>query len=710
MPRHRFALVLAASLVLVACQSKIRYSATRKSDHVDVYHGTKVADPYRWLEDLDSAETRRWVRRQNEVTFGYLKTIPERNAIRERIESLQNFERYGVPFSRAGRYFFTRNDGLQNQPVFYTADSMTGSPRVLLDPNQLSTDGTVATSRYTVTRDGRYLAYSIQRSGSDWLEWKVRDVNTGEDLPDHIRWSKFSPAAWLADGSGFYYGRYPEPTPGKETSERNVDYRLYFHKRGTDQSEDELIYERPDHPEWGFYPEVTEDGRYLVVTIWQGSQNEVSIYYMDLAAGDRQMHELLPDFDAEYELLDTDGDTFWFKTNKNAPMGRVVAIDRARPQQAHWKELVPESTEALQSARSVGQHFLLSYLKDAKTEVRLFDLNGAAAGNITLPAVGSAGGFTGRRKDGETFFRFTSFTFPPTVVRFEFATGNSTLVKQPKTDFDPSDFQVEQVFYESKDGTRIPMFLTYKKGLKKDGRNPTYLYGYGGFNATETPYFSVSNLVWMEMGGIYAMPNLRGGGEYGEAWHKAGVREKKQNVFDDFIAAAEWLIAEGYTSSEKLAIGGGSNGGLLVGACLTQRPELYGAALPAVGVMDMLRYHKHTIGWAWVAEYGSSEDADAFRWLHAYSPLHNLKPGVEYPATMVTTADHDDRVVPSHSFKFTATMQAHQTGNNPVLIRIETKAGHGAGVPMNKRIAAVADRWAFLVRTLQVDVPASFRR
>jgi len=680
---------------------KNSYPVARKGDQVDDYHGVKVADPYRWLEDLDSDETRSWVDAENKLSFGFLEAIPARAAIKERITKLWNYEKYGVPFKEGNRYFYSRNSGLQNQSVLYTVTSLDGQPKLVLDPNTLSSDGTVALSGMQVSNGGKLLAYSLSASGSDWQEWKVRDVDTGQDLSDDLKWVKFSGVSWTRDNSGFYYSRYDEP---KSDSLKATNYfqKVYFHKLGTPQSEDVLVYERPDQKDWLFGAQVTEDGDYLIIPIFQGTDSKTRVYYKDLKNNNSGVVKLLDDFDAAYSFIGNQGSRFWFQTDLQASRGKIIEIDTAKPERANWKVLVPEGPEALQTATLVNHKFILNYLKDAYTQVRIHDTNGKLLNEVQFPGIGSADGFGGKATDTETFYSFTGFTTPTTIYRYDTATGKSSVFRQPKVDFDPSTFETKQVFYTSKDGTKVPMFITYKKGLKLDGNNPTYLYGYGGFNVSLSPAFSVGNLVWMEMGGVYAQPNLRGGAEYGEDWHQGGMKLKKQNVFDDFIAAAEWLIKNKYTSTPKLSIGGGSNGGLLVGAALTQRPDLFGAALPAVGVMDMLRFQKFTIGWAWVSDYGSSENADEFKALYAYSPLHNIKPGTAYPATLVTTADHDDRVWPGHSFKFAATLQAAQEGSAPILIRIETKAGHGAGKPTSKIIEEIADRWAFLVKTLEM--------
>jgi prolyl oligopeptidase len=687
----------------------LQYPAARKSDVVDDYHGTRVPDPYRWLEDPDSPESRAWIEAQNGLTAAYLAEIPARATIRQRLTQLWNYPKYGAPFRKAGRYFFLKNDGLQNQSVLYKQASLEATPETLLDPNILSEDGTVALSTLAVADNGRLLAYGTAASGSDWEEFRVRDVVTARDLSDHLKWIKFSGASWTKDGAGFFYSRYPEPTD-KALTDVNRFQRLYYHRLGTDQAQDVLVYERPDQPDWGMNAEVTDDGRYAVLTVWLGTDRRNRVYYRDLKDPRHpritgEVVRLLDDFDASYAFVGNDGPVFYFLTDLDAPRKRVIAIDTRHPERGRWRELIPQGQDVLEGVQIIHDTFVANYMHDASSRLRLFALDGRMLKDLELPTLGSIGSISGERKDDEMFYAFTSFLYPTTIFRYAFKSGATSVFKAPTIDFDPSRYETKQVFYTSKDGTRVPMFITYKKGLTLDGSNPTYLYGYGGFNISLTPSFSVAMLVWLEMGGVYAVPNLRGGGEYGEEWHQGGMHEKKQNVFDDFIAAAEYLIAQRYTSPAKLAIAGGSNGGLLVGAAMTQRPELFGAALPAVGVMDMLRFHKFTIGWAWVTDYGSADSAAQFPYLYKYSPLHNIRAGTRYPATLVTTADHDDRVVPGHSFKFTATLQAAQAGPQPVLIEIETKAGHGAGKPTSKVIEEQADRIAFLVRNLGMTIP-----
>ncbi len=683
----------------------LKYPATKRVDQMDVYHETQVPDPYRWLEEdvRESAEVADWVAAQNRLTESFLATIATRDKIETRLTELWNYEKYGVPAKEGGLYFYSKNDGLQNQSVIYKLRNLDATPEVLLDPNTWSADGTVALSGLAISEDGKYAAYGIAEAGSDWNTWKVLEIATGKVLDDELKWVKFSEAVWSKDSKGFYYGRFPEPSADAKFQSLNLNQKVYYHVVGTPQAEDRLVYERPDHPDWGYGISRTEDGRFLVMTVWTGTDDKYMVIYQDLLAADAKPVELISEFEYGYELIDNDGTVLYFKTNNGAARGRVIAIDTLHPEPARWREIIPEAAETLNSVGIVGEMFVADYLQDAKTQVKWFGLDGNFIREVKLPGIGTASGFGGKRKDTETFYAFTSFATPPSIYRYDVVTGESQLIRQAKVDFNPEDYVVKQVFYASKDGTRIPMFIAHRKGLQLDGSNPTLLYAYGGFNISLTPSFSVSRLAWMEMGGVYAMPNLRGGGEYGEEWHEAGKELKKQNVFDDFQAAAEWLIKSKYTRSDKLAIQGGSNGGLLIGACMTQRPELYGACLPAVGVMDMLRFHKFSAGRYWVDEYGSSDDPEIFPALLKYSPYHNAKPGVKYPATMVTTADTDDRVVPGHSFKFAAALQSAQAGLAPILIRIETRAGHGAGKPTSKQIEEVADQLAFLVKCLGME-------
>ena len=680
-------------------QTRLDYPKTKKVEQTDEYHGVKIADPYRWLEDDNSAETKAWVEAQNKVTFGYLNQIPERETIKKRLTELWNYERYSAPFKRGKRYFYYKNDGLQNQSVLYVADSINEQGRVLLDPNKLSAEGTIALSGLAISDDGKMMAYGLASGGSDWQEWRFREVETGKDLPDVLRHIKFSGASWTADGKGVYYSRYPEADAKSKLSGENYFQKLYYHRLGTAQTEDVLIYERPEDKEKFVRGGVSDDGKWLIIYVGKGTAPKNMIYYKDLSRADSKIMPLVDNLESQYSFIDNIGTTFYFKTDKNAPRGRIVAIN-VNDKNKTWKEIVPQAAETIDNVGFVNNQFAVGYLKDAYSQIRVYDRNGKFLRNVELPGIGTAGGFGGKRTDTETFYSFGSFTTPPTIYRYDMKTGKSEVFRKSDVKFNPADYEVKQVFYNSKDGTRVPMFIIHKKDLKLDGSNPTLLYSYGGFSVSLTPGFSVSRLGWLEMGGVYAMPNIRGGAEYGEEWHVAGTKLQKQNVFDDFIAAAEYLIREKYTSPAKLAIQGGSNGGLLVGAVLNQRPELFGAALPAVGVMDMLRFHKFTIGRAWTSDYGSSEDAEEFKVLRAYSPIHNVKPGTKYPAVLITTADHDDRVVPAHSFKYAAIMQEAQGGDAPVLIRIETKAGHGAGKPTAKVIEEQADILGFLVKTL----------
>jgi prolyl oligopeptidase len=679
-----------------------RYPPARVSEHADVYHGTRVADPYRWLEDTDSPETRAWIEAENELTRGFLERVDSRPGIRARLEELWNHERYGIPVVRGGRYFFLRNDGLQNQSVLHVMDSAGGEPRVLLDPNLLSPDGTVALSGFTPTDDGRLLAYGLAERGSDWEEWRVRDVATGADLPDHVRWVKFSAASWTRDGKGFFYSRYAEPRAEGRLEDVNYHQKLYHHRLGTPQSGDTLVYERPDDKELGFNGRVTDDGRRLVIMIRKGTDPRRRIAIKDLEAADGKVTDLVSEFEAAYDFAGSDGDVLWFRTDLDAPRGRVVAFDLAAPAGSAPRKALGEAGDTLTDASVVGGVIIASYLQDASTRVKLFRLDGTLLRDLALPGIGTAAGFEGRTDDTETFFSFATFTEPAAIHRLDLRTGEASVFRKAALRFDPAAFETRQVFCRSADGTRVPIFISSRKGIARDGSSPTVLHGYGGFDIPLTPAFSPANLLWMEMGGIFAVANLRGGGEYGKEWHEAGMKERKQNVFDDFIAAATWLVSERYTSRSKLAIWGRSNGGLLVGASITQRPELFGAAIADVGVHDMLRFHKFTIGWAWVPEFGSADDPEEFRTLIEYSPLHNLKAGTAYPPTLITTADHDDRVVPAHSFKFAAALQAAQGGPAPILIRIDTKSGHGSGKPTAKLIEEAADRLAFLAEVLGV--------
>ncbi len=686
-----------------AKSSALTYPEAKRGDQADDYHGVTVPDPYRWLEAADSAETQAWVAAQNKVTFGYLEGIPQRAALKERLTQLWNYERVGIPVKSGNRYFYTRNDGLQNQAVLYVADSLEAAPRVLLDPNKILADGTAALSGWTPSDDGKLLAYGVAEAGSDWVSWKVRDVATGADRDDQVKWTKFVQASWAKDGSGFYYGGFDQPKSEESLRGSNFFNKLYFHKLGDAQARDRLIYEKPEARQWMFNPYVSEDGHYLIVSIWRGSDGTNQIFYRDLQQSKTPVVELLAGFDAAYNFVGNQGGRFWFWTDLDAPNGRLVEIDIAKPARANWKTVIAEGSQALQSVTLVGDRFIGSYLEDAASQVKVFDLAGKSVGEVKAPTLGAMVGFEGKRGDTESFYAFTSFAQPATIYRYDVRTGQSSVFKQPKLAFDPAEYQTQRVFVTSKDGTRLPMFITHRRGVRLNGQNPTLLYAYGGFKISLTPGFSPQTLAFLERGGVYAQPSLRGGFEYGQGWHEAGMRANKQNVFDDFIASAQWLIANKYTQPAKLAIYGGSNGGLLVGAVMTQRPELFGAALPAVGVLDMLRFKNWTIGWAWADEYGHPDKAEDFAFLRGYSPLHNLRPGTKYPATLVTTGDHDDRVPPAHSYKFAAELQHDQAGAAPVLIRIDTRTGHGQGRPTSKQIELAADLLAFIEKNLRMS-------
>jgi prolyl oligopeptidase len=693
--------------VAAAAERPIEYPETRRGDHVDVYHGTRVADPYRWLEDdvRTSREVADWVAAENKVTFGYLESIPQRESIRRRLTELWDYARYSSPFKEGGRYYYYKNDGLQNQAVLYTMDSLQQKARVLIDPNQWSQDGTVALAGTAFSEDGKYVAYCVAEAGSDWATWRVMEIASGKVLPDELKWIKFGGASWAKDGRGFFYSRYPEPAEGTQFSQLNFNQKIYFHRIGTPQSEDVLVYCRPDHPDWSLWAEVTEDGRYLVITIGKGTDNKYRIAYKDLSEPYGMPLDLIDNFDHEYTFVGNDGPVFYFQTDLDAPRRRLIAIDLRRPQPEHCQQIIPQAQQTLLRVSFVGNLLVASYLQDVKPQVKLFTTAGEFVRDVEFPAIGAVSGFGGRRTDTETFYAFSNYATPPSIYRYDMITGQSRLIRRAQVKFRPEDYEVKQVFYRSKDGTRVPMFIAHKKGIKLDGSNPTLLFGYGGFAISLEPAFSITALTWMDLGGVWATANLRGGGEYGEQWHQAGAKAHKQNVFDDFIAAAQWLIEQKYTRPEKLAIHGRSNGGLLIGAVMTQRPDLFGACLPAVGVMDMLRFQKFTAGRFWVDDYGSSDDPQQFKTLLAYSPYHNIKPGTHYPATLITTADTDDRVVPGHSFKFAAALQHAQAGPAPVLIRIETRAGHGAGKPTTKQIDELADQWAFLVKNLGMKLP-----
>jgi prolyl oligopeptidase len=713
--RRTIAATLSAMVLVTVANAQspaqpLKYPETRKTDQVDTYHGTVVADPYRWLEDDNSAETKAWVKAQNAVTDKFLEAMPQRLPVRKIYTELYNFERYGLPSKEGGRYFWSRNDGLQQQSVIYMAKSLTDKPVVAIDPNQFAADGTVALTGLKVSRDGRYLAYGKAVAGSDWQVWQVRDLDTGNDLADKTEWVKFSSAEWTPDGKGYFYSRYDAPKEGAALTGSNFFQKLYYHRIGTPQSADQLVYENPAEKEWGLGASVTDDGKNVIINVWKGSGRKNGLLVMPLkngavpAAPASVLKTITLDFDAEFTPIGANGNTLWVKTDLDAPRGRVVAIDLTKRERADWKTVVAETKDTLTGADVVGGKILAQYLQDAATAVMVYGLDGKKLSRVSLPGVGSAEGFGGKFNDKETFYSYTSLINPTEIYRYDVSTGKSTLFKRPQTAFDPTQYETKREFVTSKDGTRFPVFIAHRKGLKLDGSNPTLLYGYGGFNVSETPSYRVTASTWMTMGGVYVSASIRGGGEYGAAWHDAGTKGKKQNVFDDFIAAGEWLVANKYTRPNRLAINGGSNGGLLVGAVVNQRPGLFGAAIPQVGVMDMLRFHKFTIGWAWVSDYGTSDQAEDFKWLSAYSPIHNIRPGVNFPPILITTADHDDRVVPAHSFKYAATLQAADTGSAPKLIRIETSAGHGAGKPTSKVIEERADILSFIANVFDMSV------
>lgn len=702
------ALTLAAVVATSVQAQGLSYPVTRKVDQVDTYHGTTIADPYRWLEDDNSAETKAWVVQQNEVTDKFLAAMPQRLPTRRIYTELYNFERFSIPFREGGRYFWSRNDGLQQQSVLYTAKTLKDEPQVALDPNAMSKDGTVALSGVVPSRDGKLLAYGVAGAGSDWQTWKVRDLATGQDLADKIEWVKFSSASWTADGRGFFYARYDTPKEGEALKGANYYQKLYYHRLGTPQSEDVLVAENRDDKEWGFGTEVSDDGQLLLISVWKSAGRKNGLMVLPLPKGSFAGGKPQPitlDFDAQYSPVAVVGGKLIVKTDKDAPRGKLISIDLKKPAPAGWKTLVAEGPDAMTGASAVGGRFLLTYLQDAATLVRVHAADGKRLTDVKLPGVGTAGGFGGRWTDAETFFSYTSLTTPASIYRYDVKTGKVSLFKEPKTIFNSDEYETRREFVTSKDGTRFPIFIAAKKGLKLDGKNPTLLYGYGGFDISITPGYGVTAATWLKMGGVYVIASIRGGGEYGAAWHEAGTKLKKQNVFDDFIAAGEWLVANKVASPATLAINGGSNGGLLVGAVTNQRPDLFAAAVPQVGVMDMLRYQNFTIGWAWATDYGTSKDSpEMFKALQAYSPLHNIKSGVNYPAVLVTTGDHDDRVVPAHSFKYAATLQAADTGAAPKLIRIETNAGHGAGKPTSKIIEERSDILAFIAHVMKLEV------
>ena len=733
--------VMAATAAMVLCANPqavqaadLAYPAAKKDAQTDTYHGVAVADPYRWLENLDSRDTRAWIDAENKLTSGYLDAIPGRDRIRQRLAELWNYERYSAPQEYGERWFYTRNDGLQNQAALYVADALDAAPRLLLDPNALSKDGTVALKQWSVSDDGKYVAYGLSSGGSDWEEWHVLDVDTGKPTGDVLKWVKFSNASWRRDGTGFFYSRYDEPA-GNSLKAANQFQKLYFHRLGEDQDDDFLVYENPAQPDWRFQGEVSDDGRWLVISVNRSTEPKNLVLYRDLSKAYRQKGEkkkvstanapgpnvrnmqgkkvkthsvitpvetLIGDWNAAYEFLGNTKSTLYFLTDADAPRYRIVAIDVDRPDKADWKELVAQAKDTLQSVRIVNRSLVATYMQDAHSVVRLFDLKGKPIGEIALPGLGTASGFSGRPRDQAAFYSFSGFTTPAAIYRYDLSASSGGVWRAPKTAFDAAKYETRQVFYASRDGTRVPMFVTAKKNLALDGGNPTILYGYGGFNIPIQPTYSAAVAAWLDLGGIYAVANLRGGGEYGRDWHEAGIKANKQNVFDDFVAAAEYLIAQKYTSPAKLAIRGGSNGGLLVAAAELQRPDLFAAAIPQVGVLDMLRFRDFTIGKAWESDYGSVDNGDDFKALHAYSPLHNVKAGADYPATLILTGDHDDRVFPAHSFKFAAAMQAANPQGRPKLIRIETRAGHGQGKPTTMQIDEAADVYAFILKAMNL--------
>jgi prolyl oligopeptidase len=698
--------LLAATIILAfilggcSSQEKITYPVTKTVDQVDDYFGTKVADPYRWLEDDRAEEVKAWVQEQNKVTFAYLEKIPFREKIRSRLQEIYNYPRYSSPFKEGKYYFFYKNDGLQNQSVIYIQEGLEGEPRVFLDPNKLSKDGTTRAFLAGFSKDSKYVAYSRSEGGSDWREFRVMDVESGKETADRIQWVKFSGASWYKNG--FFYSAYDKPEKGKELTAKNKFNKIFYHKLGDPQEKDQLIFEDKEHPLRYFFAGTDEDEKFLFLNISEGTHGN-ELYYKDLTKKESKFEPITQGFDHNTYVIEAINGHFLAQTDMDAPNQRVVKIDPKNPGKENWQTIIPEKEEVIRNANLAGNKLFVSYLKDANTRTYQHDVSGKLEKEIQFPALGTAYGFGGKKDETLLFYTFTSFTYPPTIYKYDVTTGKSEVFRKSEVKFNPEDFQAKQVFYASKDGTKIPMFIVYKKGLELNGKNPTYLYAYGGFNASMTPYFNVSNVVLLENGGIYAMACLRGGGEYGEKWHQAGMLLKKQNVFDDFIAAGEYLIKGKYTSKDKLAIAGASNGGLLVGACMTQRPDLFRVAFPAVGVMDMLRYHKFTVGWGWAVEYGSSDKEEHFKNLYSYSPLHNIRDETAYPATLVTTADHDDRVVPAHSFKFIAQLQKSQKGSNPVLIRIDVKSGHGSS-SITKAIDSLTDKWAFFFYNMGVEV------
>jgi prolyl oligopeptidase len=693
--------IISLLLIMVSCHNQLKYPVTKKVETVDNYFGTKVSDPYRWLENDTSAATAEWVKEQNQVTNDYLSKIPFREKIREKLTKIWNYPKYGVPFREGPWYFYNKNNGLQNQSVLYVRKGLEGTPRVLLDPNTFSPDGTVALAGISASHDGKYLAYSIARSGSDWNEIHVMEIETGKLLPDTLKWVKFSGMAWQK--KGFYYSRFEEPKQGEELTGENKSHKVFYHVVGTPQKSDRLVYENKKFPNHNYRAQVTEDEHFLIIYEVESTTGN-ALWYQNLDLKQSGFKLLAPGFDNDYNVIDNIGDKLIVMTNLNAPKKMLILMDPVKPDPVNWKTIIPERVDVLEAATLTGDKIISTYMQKAMSKAYVYDLSGKFLYEMELPGLGTLTGIRGKMTDNIAFYGFTGFLYPSAIFKYDVGNNKSTIYNASEIDFNPNEYETTQVSYMSKDKTTITMFLVYKKGLKYDGNNPTLLYGYGGFNISMTPSFNISRTIFLANGGVFAVANIRGGGEYGEKWHKAGIKEKKQNVFDDFIAAAEYLINEKYTSPDKLAIMGGSNGGLLVGACMTQRPELFRVAIPQVGVMDMLRYHKFTIGRVWASDFGTSDTKEEFEYLYKYSPLHNLKKGVKYPATLATTGDHDDRVVPMHTFKYMATLQEDQTGDNPVIVRIETKAGHGSGKPTTMVIDEAADIWSFIMYNLGMTV------
>jgi len=706
MKSHALFLFVTSLFIISGCmqnqKSKIHYPTAKKTDTVDVYFGHQVADPYRWLEDDNSPETEAWVEAENKITFDYLSKIPFRNKLEEHLKEIWNYPKYRVPFKKGNRYFLFKNDGIQNQDVLYMMNDLEGEPELLLDPNTLSEDGTIALADVSVSKDGKYLAYSISSGGSDWNEIYVMEIDTRRLLNDHIEWVKFSGISWK--GNGFFYSAYDEPDEEDVLSGQNRFHKVYYHRLDTPQAEDLLVFNNPEKPLRNYHGYATEDEQFIIIVETESTSGNALYAAKAGNIGKMKFKKLADGFDYDYMVIGHMGDELIVQTNDHAPKGKVIKIDMANPAPEYWLDLIPEKEDVLEMSGIIGGKIYTQYLKNASNRAYFYTLEGDFDRELELPGIGTITEINGEKNDHVAFYGFSSFTVPSNIYTYNVEEGTSELYKKSELDFNGDDYETHQVFFESKDGTQVPMFLVHKKGLKRDGNNPVLMYGYGGFNISLTPGFRISRMAFLEQGGMFVMVNLRGGGEYGEAWHKAGMKMNKQNVFDDFIYAAKYLIKEKYTSSEKLAIIGGSNGGLLVGACMTQKPELFRVAVPIVGVMDMLRYHRFTIGWAWASDYGRSDESEEmFQYLLSYSPLHNIKQGVDYPATLAITADHDDRVVPAHTFKFMATLQEKNSGKNPVLIRIETRAGHGAGKPTSKQIEEAADIYSFIMFNLGMN-------